>query len=124
MFDLLWDLHQQRRINDVQDSAEDAGRLAKDVRQELRDLRRSLERTAMANMAMWELVRERLHLSDEELLNRMQEIDLRDGVRDGRITPVGASPVCGGCNRKLATRHERCIYCGQPNALYSPFQAP
>jgi hypothetical protein len=121
MFDFLWDLHQQRRINDVQGAASDARSSAHDAQREARDLRTALEQMTLANRAMWELVRDRLNLSDEELVNRMQEIDLRDGVRDGRITPSAESGRCTHCNRKLSPRHERCIYCGQSNPRYAPF---
>lgn len=122
MFDILWDLHQQRRINGVEGEISEARRGVLDVRQELRDLRTTLEQMSLANHAMWELVRERLQLSDQELINRMQEIDLRDGVRDGRVTKQAVPRNCPNCNRRLATKHERCIYCGQNNPNYQPFE--
>ena len=121
MFDLLWDLHQQRRINDAEGRADDAARQAGDAGRELADLRRSVERLALANAALWELLRDRLKLGDQELLDKMQDIDLRNGRQDGRVTPVGESPMCGRCNRRLSPRHERCMYCGAPNGLFQPF---
>ena len=122
MLDLLWDLHQQRRINDAEDQASDASRRSGDTARELTELRRAAEGLALANQALWELLRDRLKLGEQELLDKMQEIDLRDGRRDGRVTPAGdAVPMCGRCNRRLSPRHERCIYCGQPNALFQPF---
>ncbi len=41
----------------------------------------------------------------------MAEVDLRDGVADGKNARVGPRP-CSDCNRNNSRRHEHCIYCG------------
>ena len=46
------------------------------------------------------------------LADRMQQIDLRDGVADGRITHTVAE--CPSCHRKTTRRRAECMYCGQP----------
>jgi len=59
---------------------------------------------------MWELVSEQTGLADADLLKRMQEVDLRDGKADGKITPV---PVdCSKCSRPVNPRRKTCMYCG------------
>ena len=121
MLDIFWDLYQQRRIDDAHETAEGAAQKSGDAARELTELRRSVERLALANVALWELLRDRLKMGEAELLEKMQEIDLRDGRQDGRVTPTGESPLCGQCNRRLSPRHDRCIYCGAPNALFQPF---
>jgi hypothetical protein len=120
MLDLFWDIYQQRRINEATETAEDSKRQAASANAdaagalaEVRALRRSLERMALANMAMWELVRGPLKITDQMLADKMEEIDLRDGVRDGRITPPREPGYCPKCGRRTSQRHERCIYCGE-----------
>lgn len=78
----------------------------------LRELEFSLHRVALASQAMWELVRGRLELSDADLLAKMNEIDLRDGAKDERMSTRPAS--CSKCNRTSSTKNSRCIYCGNP----------
>jgi hypothetical protein len=36
--------------------------------------------------AMWELIREKTNLTEEDLINRVAMLDARDGVADGRLT--------------------------------------
>ena len=59
---------------------------------------------------MWELVRERDGLTDQMLLDRMREIDLRDGHADGKITSVPVT--CPSCARLTGARTGRCVFCG------------
>ncbi len=121
MIDILWDLRQEWRINEAQDRADGAARQADNAKMENRYLRRSVERLALANMAMWELVCQRLGLTDEQLMRKMEEIDLRDGVRDGRITEGATVRPCLNCGRKQSARQERCMYCGHTNDGHTPF---
>ena len=77
---------------------------------EIRELRDQVERLALMCQAMWELVRARASLSDAELEKLAQEIDLRDGMADGKLT---SHPVkCPNCGRVSNSRHKKCLYCG------------
>ena len=69
-----------------------------------------LDRLPLISMAMWELVRERAELSEEDLMTKVQEIDLRDGQADGKVTPQVKH--CPQCDRVMSPRHQRCLYCG------------
>lgn len=60
--------------------------------------------------AMWELIRDNTRLTEDDLLKKVKEIDLRDGVEDGKITP---DQNCRKCNRRLQKRQARCLYCGE-----------
>jgi hypothetical protein len=79
---------------------------------EMRDLQDQFERTTLLNQALWELLRERVQLTDEDLLAKAQEIDMRDGVADDKMTPTAVR--CPSCKRVCNSRHAKCIYCGQP----------
>ena len=119
MFDLLWDLHQERRIGDAMSSANDAANKATQFQERVRLLEDRLDRTSLLNMAMWSLIRETTGLTDEHLAARVQEIDLQDGVADGRVTRSPAT--CPQCGRNFSARHRKCLYCGHENNQQSPF---
>ena len=76
----------------------------------VRALEDSLARTLMICEAMWELVRDKGGLTDADLFAKIEEVDLRDGVLDGK-NHVKTVP-CPQCQRTVSTRHARCLYCG------------
>ena len=77
---------------------------------QLRELEHQIARMMLMNQALWELLRERVGLTDQDLEAMVREIDLRDGVPDGQITNT---PVkCPQCGRVSASKHYRCLYCG------------
>lgn len=82
-------------------------------------LEERLERLALVNMAMWELLREKTKLTEEELLLKVLEIDLRDGNEDSKVTRTVAK--CQSCNRAMSPRHTKCIYCGAEKLAQSAF---
>jgi hypothetical protein len=71
-----------------------------------------IERLSMIAEALWTILREQHGYSDEELMRRITEIDLRDGKLDGRIT-ADEAPRCPQCKRQHVARHRpMCLYCG------------
>ncbi len=80
-----------------------------------------LDRLVLANMAMWSLLQEKTGLTEQDLLDRVQEIDLADGQADGK---AGKPPVkCGECGRMMSPRHKRCLYCSAERQDYSAFDS-
>ena len=114
MFELFWELNQQRRIGEIQADARNTEGKARDLSREVETMRQAIEKLALVNAAMWSLLQEKTGLKDEQLLNRMQEIDLQDGVADGRISRQKAMQ-CAKCQRPMSRTHERCMYCGAYN---------
>lgn len=80
-------------------------------REEMRELQHQVARLALLNQALWEILCERLGLTEEELVRRAHEIDLRDGVPDGKISHRAVT--CPQCGRTVNSKHHRCLYCGQ-----------
>lgn len=76
----------------------------------LRELEVTVSHMALACQAMWELLRERGGITDAELLAKIKEVDLRDGVADGRMRPVIVN--CPKCGKPSNTKHSQCMYCG------------
>ena len=110
MFDFFWDINQQRQISKAGADTDDAKRDIHRSMDRVEQLEFSLQRMALASQAMWELMRSRLGITETELLAKIKEIDLRDGVEDQRMTPhVTTCPECG---KTLNTKNSSCIYCG------------
>jgi hypothetical protein len=109
--EILWDLYQQHQISTVEESANHANRKATDLQHRVRELEESLDKLVLINTAMWELLKNRIGLTEAELLKQVEAVDLRDGVADGKITRTVAAN-CPQCGRTFSARHRKCLYCG------------
>ncbi len=98
---------------------------AAQARTDARDASRSageqaarLDRATLACEAMWTILRDKFGLTDDDLLKRINELDLSDGKLDGKVrkTPVS----CPKCHRTMSARLPRCMYCGQA-VMHDPF---
>jgi ribosomal protein L32 len=107
---MFWELYQQSQIHGAKSDAARASGKASRVEDEVRRLGDRIDSLALICQAMWELIRERTTLSDQDIERRMEEIDLRDGKADGKMTSLPQN--CSNCGRIVARRHSRCMYCG------------
>ena len=73
-------------------------------------LEAKIDGLALVSQAMWELLRERTQLTENDIRAKVSEIDARDGRLDGRM--LGTSLKCEGCGRDVHTRQQACMYCG------------
>ena len=83
------------------------------VRTKLESLGNDVERLFMLTEALWTLVKECHGLTDADLENVMQEIDLRSGKLDGKRAKE-ERPICPSCSRRNSGRTPNCMYCGTP----------
>jgi hypothetical protein len=105
---------------DIQDAAlppDGASQLdVKDLARVLETLDGRQHRMALLLQAMVDLLEVQGLLSQRQLVDRAQAIDLGDGVADGRqIRQV--SRRCGHCGRLNPLRRQRCLYCGGRDLL-------
>lgn len=70
-----------------------------------------LDRLMLITHGLRELLQEQGFIGERQLLDRIQEIDLRDGIADGSHSPRERHP-CPSCGRLLGGRSSRCLYCG------------
>lgn len=79
---------------------------------EVDDLKRKVEGLSLACQAFFEILQSHIGLTESAILQKMQEIDERDGKLDGKT----AAPVleCIECGRKSNASRTTCVYCGAP----------
>ena len=105
---MLWNLLQQMQISDLESSSIEA----KGGMRRVSQMQRSLDALCLTSVAMWELLSERLGVKEDELLAKIQEIDLRDGRLDGKITRPPKQ--CTACQSPNNPSRSQCMYCGKP----------
>ena len=92
-------------------AAQRAIQAANEARSALSDLEHQVARLSLLNQALWELIRERLRLTDADLEQMARQVDLRDGREDGEMSARAVRcPTCGRVNN---SKHSKCLYCGQ-----------
>ncbi len=99
--------------------AASAQRQARQAQQSSADVEERLEKLQLISMALWELLRDRTKLTENDLIAKVQEIDLRDGTLDGKVTRTVCD--CPNCGRRMSPRHKKCIYCGHASLVESAF---
>lgn len=115
--DFLWDLIQQSQLHAVRSTANLAESTAKRTetkadrqQHQLHDLEQQVERLNLVVIALCELLTQSGTFSRETLQATIDEIDLRDGTKDGRIHVAPSTcPQCDRPNHRLRTH---CLYCG------------
>jgi NTP pyrophosphatase (non-canonical NTP hydrolase) len=80
------------------------------AQRDVQHLEERLEKLILVNMALWEMLKERTELTELDLMNKVQEIDLRDGQADGKLER--GVKKCPKCDRTMSPKHNRCLYCG------------
>jgi len=86
---------------------------------EFADLQARCEKTLMVCEALWTILHEHLNLREDDLIARVNEIDLSDGRLDGRAKKSGIVR-CPDCDRTISQRFAKCIYCGTA-IMHNPF---
>ena len=115
----LWDMAQDRRIGEVSAKASGARTQALTAQEQAEQLEGRLEALQLATAAMWALLRDRLGVTESELIEKMRQIDLLDGKAAGKMSARVLE--CPACKRTMSTRFRRCVYCGTPIAGGTPF---
>ena len=101
-------------------AAEHARDSARESALQADNLNRDVEKLYLAVQAMWELMKERTGLKDEDLLAKMREIDLSDGRVDGKDATQTKSHCCPNCGRMILTGQVKCSWCGA-ESVAGPF---
>ena len=117
---LFWKLAMSQSVSDASARAEQSAMTADEARARVLALEARVNKLALVNQALFELIAQRAGMTEADLINKVNEIDLRDGRLDGR--PHEETPVtCERCGRSYSRRHNHCFYCGHVNAMATAF---
>ena len=97
MTGVLWDLRGRKNLP------------SGDARREA-ELAETVERLTTVCLAMWTLIQEKTDLTEDDLFDRVRELDVSDGVEDDKLTRFPRP--CPACKRLMSAEHKRCMYCG------------
>ncbi|MEM1107206.1 MAG: hypothetical protein AAGH99_00770 [Planctomycetota bacterium] len=110
----------QAEANARMHAAVAGGAASKRTQREVQYLEDRFERLSLVCMAMWSLLQDKTDLTESDLLERVQTIDLMDGRADGKAEKTGVVK-CHQCGRPMSERHMLCIYCGADKQASSAF---
>jgi uncharacterized paraquat-inducible protein A len=94
-----------------------------DVQQRGREtdqLKAEIERLLLITEALWNLLRQKAALPEDELAREIHRLDLEDGQADYRKRPT-ALRHCPKCSRVLTKKRAACTFCGAPVPI-EPFE--
>jgi hypothetical protein len=108
--DIFWEAASPGSIGNVANDVEKVSHTVESQNAEIKQINRRIDRLSLACQAMWELLRDATDFEEKDIFAKMQEVDLRDGVADGKMTPQ--TRECPSCKRQSNARRNICIYCG------------
>ena len=73
------------------------------------DVEDRIDRLILIIAAMWDLLKEQ-GLTEEQLQDKIRQLDEGDGTADGKFTPRGT--ICRACGAKVGAGIPACQFCG------------
>jgi len=111
----LFDLHQQGNA--------DSDRRITNTGDRLRDLEQRYERMHLVTTALWQLLKAHTGLSDADLKKYIEQVDLADGIKDGKLGRSKGAQDCPHCSRRILKSATVCAWCGKKVNVGDPFHA-
>ena len=105
-FDFLWNVNLEQKIAKVAKVAKVANSVTDKMQQvwhlgvDVHFLRATVERLALTNASLVGILSERVRVTERDILEKIEEIDLRDGVKDWKITLKPRN--CSKCSKDLS----------------------
>ncbi len=117
---MLWNIFGKPQVIEVQKAA-----AARDFKERIAELSAHnvegrLQTLALANQAMWEILSQKCGVTEEDLVNKMTEIDQRDNKSEGKVSG-NFEATCPNCNKRILGNHLKCVWCGAKVPMRSPF---
>ncbi len=94
---------------------------APDLQAQVYELQSRLDQMALTMTAMWEVITKETDVTEEQLMDKIHDLDTEDGLMDGTLTPE--QRVCKQCNKPIKRRQMRCGYCETFSPVERPFDA-
>ena len=92
-----------RIIEAISDDAARAESKATSLEYRVRVLEAQFIKAMIINETLWEIMKEKLNLTDDFFEDQLNKVDLREST----------SKECPKCHHMIAPHHPICIYCGQ-----------
>lgn len=109
-----FDLYQQQRIRrtDQRVSANENNNEYRHQRSrdEIDELDARIDRMMLITEAVWQLLAEKSGLDEDDLADRVRQLDKLDGIEDGRRQSLASD--CGSCGAKVNPKSAICQFCG------------
>lgn len=120
----MWDVVQHlqiRNLNQRQALTDSKVEMeATRIRRSNEDVQDTLDRLVLVAEAMWQILSQRLGVTEEELLAWVNHLDGLDGEVDGR-RGVRGRRSCPACGAAVPARAPRCQFCGADTPDLDPF---
>ena len=86
-----------------------------DLTTNVADLHRQIVKIGNLNLALIEVLRDRVGFTDQELIEKINLIERQPAPTISDVQHPAASETCTRCERAYSKRHNRCLYCGNVN---------
>lgn len=97
------DRHEHSQLNEAKDAAGRAQRQGTEIKDEIRLLRNKVSALSVACQALWELLRDRTKLTEEDIVEKIASLEGK----------MGESLTCPQCGRAVSRKkNETCLFCG------------
>ena len=117
---LAGSVHRTMKNKQTNLASSQATAAATDAKNKSNILEGDVDKLFMITEALWEILKTEHGYTDEKLMDKIQEIDLKDGQLDGKCARSKIKPDCPNCGKKLMGNRPVCLYCGTAVAL-NPF---
>lgn len=113
------DYKQRRSIKQLQAEAEASAESSANLAQQVYRLEARVNQLQLLANALVSVIETKQLATREELEVLVQQIDLLDGLEDGKIGQQewSTAPRCAHCNHYVNPAREACVYCGRSLAL-------
>ncbi len=111
---IIWDSVQSYQIHKLSKTAEAVKEVvAQDMGAALATVKQfedRINKLVLVCNAQFELLQSVTNITEQQLAEKINEIDLRDGNADGKITPT--QKKCPDCGAGICAKFNRCLFCG------------
>jgi hypothetical protein len=119
----IFDVYQESKIGGLGALQADSDRRLTNTGDRLADLEQRYERMRLVTTALWQLLKSHTGLTDADLKKYIEQVDLADGVKYGKITRTKGAMDCPHCSRRVLKSATVCAWCGTKLSAGDPFQA-
>jgi hypothetical protein len=117
------DVHQSGKIDRVAALEADSFRRLTGTQDRLQELEHRYERMKLVTAALWQLLKAHTGLTDADLKQYIEKVDLADGKLDGKIARKGGAMDCPHCSRRILKTAVVCPWCSKRLKTGDAFEA-